>query len=240
MNFALLWMDALLVSLLWVAACTTFVGRIKRKWIRISFTPIVLGVPLFVLGTFVFASTTTKFVAKIQPDWFYYSVSLLLAYLVGASSFFVKRLVESQARPPPPHPGGAAFAVAFLLTVAIGYMTLVNMDLAIRTTALLSVKINSIYLAGLPAITSDSQNAALTYQSVHLADSRDEEDKVNNPPTGNSDIFDPDESAMISFLSHAAPTLALLRQAAAMPGCRFFNVNLSNPATSKWTRTDRE
>ena len=84
MNFALLWTDALIVSLLWVAAVTAFVGRIGRRWIRGLLTTIILGPPLFLLGTFVWAAATMRFAARIEPDWFNYSTSLLVAFLIGA------------------------------------------------------------------------------------------------------------------------------------------------------------
>ncbi|MGD0770497.1 MAG: hypothetical protein ABSB42_20115 [Tepidisphaeraceae bacterium] len=95
------------------------------------------------------------------------------------------------------------------------------------------MEINSLYLATLPAITSDAQNAAPLYEEAfaRLRDNKEEE-QVQNPPTGNSDNFDPDEPATITFLSHQAKTIALLRRAAALPACRFDQDLLDAPDIS--------
>jgi hypothetical protein len=224
-NFGLLWIDALVASLLWVAALAAFVGRAKRRWVRGALIPLVIGGPLFALGTFAFAAGATKFVSKVEPNWFTYALSLLLAYTLGAA--LITRLAAR--RDPGPRPSAASWrrmplVLACLAAVAIGYMTLLNMDLAIRARcAIQSVQVNSIYLATLPAITSESQNAAPLYEKAfaNLQASREEERAVLNPPTGLHDKFDPDEPATIAFLAHQASTIELLRRAAALPACRF-------------------
>ena len=110
------------------------------------------------------------------------------------------------------------------MAAAVGYMILLNMDLVIRARcAIQSVEINSLYLATLPAITSDAQNAAPMYEKAfaRLKDDREEEKQVQNAPVGNAENFDPNEPATIAFLTRQAGTITLLRQAAALPGCRF-------------------
>ena len=99
MNFALLWMDALLVSLLWITALAACVGRVKRKWIRAVLSLPVIGVPFLFLGFFVFLATMMK-VGKIEPNWFGYAVSLLAAYLVGVS-LILRRAGHRQPGFPP-------------------------------------------------------------------------------------------------------------------------------------------
>ncbi|MGD0541353.1 MAG: hypothetical protein ABSB33_07540 [Tepidisphaeraceae bacterium] len=83
------------------------------------------------------------------------------------------------------------------------------------------MEINSVYLATLPAITTDAQNAAPMYEKAFARLSDDPPNDVNNPPIGNSETFDPNEPATIAFLNHQAATIALLRRAAALPACRF-------------------
>jgi hypothetical protein len=101
-------------------------------------------------------------------------------------------------------------------------MTLWNMDLAIRArSSIESVEVNSLYLETLPAIVSDSQNAAPLYEKA-LADLKvDAGSDIHNPPLGDNSEFDPKEPATVAFLSRHAATIALLRRAASMPGCRF-------------------
>jgi uncharacterized membrane protein SirB2 len=225
MNFALLWIDALVVALLWVAMLAAIVGRARRRWVRGLLLPVVAGVPLVPLGTFAFAAIIMKFQTKAQPNWFVYAISLLLAYIVGATLI----LRRASRREPGSQPAAATWrrmplALAWLMAIAIGYLTLVNMDLAIRARcAIQSVEVNSVYLASLPAISSDSQNAAPLYEKAFsdLQESREEESTIHNPPTGDRDTFDPSESATIAFLAHQSSTIELLRRAAALPGCRF-------------------
>ncbi|MDP9174460.1 MAG: hypothetical protein M3O30_11420 [Planctomycetota bacterium] len=232
MNFALLWIDALLIAVLWVAATAAIVGRAKRKWFRALFLPIVIGVPLAVLGTFVFAAANMKFSMNVQPNWFAYSVSLLLAYLIGASVILRRAGRHEPGLPPAAAAWGRVpLALACLTATIVGYMLLCNMDLVIRARcAISSVRVNSIYLAALPAITSDAQNAAPLYEKAfdHLKEVQKDEERIENPPTGNRDDFDPNEPATLSFLAQQAPTIALLRRAAALPGCRF-DADLGQP-----------
>jgi hypothetical protein len=225
MNFAMLWGDGLLIALLWVLAAAAFVGRIKRRWVRGLLVLVVLGVPLFFLTVFVFASAMMKFDEKIEPDWFGYTLSLIVAYLVGASLV----MYRSRRRAPGLAPAAASWpraplVFALVIAVAVGYTVLMNMDLVIRARcAIQGVEVQSQYLASLPAITSDSQNAAPLYEKAfaQLSAAQAEEAAVNNTPTGNSLDFDPNEPATIAFLSHQSATLALLRRAAALPACRF-------------------
>jgi hypothetical protein len=234
MNFALLWIDALIISLLWVAALAAFVGRLKRKWIRVVLSSLVVLAPVAVLGAFVASAAMMKFSLKLETNWFGYASSLLLGYVLGTALI----LRCASRREPGLAPAAATWArpplvLAWLTAMVVGYMVLGNMDLAIRARcAILSVRVNSLYLATLPAITSDSQNAAPIYEKAfaRLRDASEAEMKVHNPPTGDhtDDQFDPDEPATLAFLNQQSATITLLRQAAAMPACRF-DQDLSNP-----------
>ncbi|MGD0390800.1 MAG: hypothetical protein ABSC42_17790, partial [Tepidisphaeraceae bacterium] len=168
MNFALLWLDALLIVLLWVAAMAAIVGRANRKWVRVALLSLVVLVPLTALGAFVSATASMKFSMEVEPNGFVYAVSLLLGYLVGTTLI----LRQAARREPGSAPAAATWrraplAFAWLTALAVGYMILLNMDLAIRARcAILRVELNSIYLATLPAITSDAQNAAPMYEKA--------------------------------------------------------------------------
>jgi hypothetical protein len=161
----------------------------------------------------------------IQPNYFGYCLSLLLAYLIGT----VLILRGASRREPSMPPAVASWrlgplAFAWLTALAVGYMILLNMDLAIRARcAFLSVQLNSICLASLPAIASENENAAPLYEEAfaRLHDAFDDEKKIHNPPTGNHEDFDPNEPATIDYLAKHADIIALLRRAAARPACRF-------------------
>ena len=221
MNYQLLWIDALLISLLWVAAMAAMTGRLNHKWVRGILFPIIVGPPLFVFATFLYSSAAMKFVAKIEPNWFVYALSLLVAYLIGAS------LILYRGRRSGLKPATAAWPrlpllFALLICIAVGYMTLLNMDLAIRARcAILGQKIGLIYVAAAPAIVSESQNAAPLYERAFKRLKDDPGNDIYNPPLGDWKIFAPNDPATVAFLKRHAETLALLRRAAALPGCRF-------------------
>lgn len=223
MNFALLWIDALLILLLWDAALVACAARVKFKWFRFLLSVFILGAPLFILGTFVLGVFEEQVSTKIRPDWFGYSLSLLVAYLVGASMILYRARRHEPGAPPAAatwRRGPLLFG--WLTTVIIGYMVLCNMDFAIRARcAILSVKIHDIYLAASPAIVSDAQNAALLYNQAFSRLRTHPPVNINNGPIGNSDTFDPNEPATLTFLHQQGKTISLLRQAAALPACRF-------------------
>jgi hypothetical protein len=230
MDFALLWIDALLSSLLWVGVIVAFAGRFKRRWIRGAFLCLVILMPLLGLGLFVASAAMMKFVAKVENNSFIYAVSLGSAFVVGMLLILLRASRHESDRVPASAtwPRGLLL-LAWFAVLTLGYMTLCNMDFAIRTRcALLSEKINSVYQANSPALVSDTQNAAPIYEKVFARLRDDPPSDVNNPPFGDSLTFDPNEPATIAFLSRQASTITLLRQAAALPGCRF-DQDLGNP-----------
>lgn len=223
MNFALLWIDALVAWLLWVAAFAAVVGRIKRKWIRVVLMCLVNLVPFAWLGGSVFLAAVVKFEEQIAHDWFGYFVSLFSAFLIGTLMILRRASRRKSGLTPAASTWPRGQLIFACLAVAtVGYITLCNMDFAFRTRcAVLSMKINSLYLATLPANVSDPQNAAPIYEKAFERLRDDPPTDVNNPPTGNNVTFDPNEPATLSFLSRQAATITLLRQAATLPGCRF-------------------
>jgi hypothetical protein len=228
MNFALLWVEALAIGLFWVGMGSALGGRVKGRGWRVLLAVVVVGVPTFVLGSFVFGAAATKLLTAFQPSWFGYAVSLLVCFWIGAGVIVGRgrrgagegagdlRCSAGWGR------GGLLFG--FGISVVLGYLTLQSMDFEIRTRCSLQrAEVNSLYLASLPAIVSESQNAARLYEQAfaELRDRQDQETLIKNYPTGNSLAFDPSEPATISYLKNVEGTLTLLRRAAALPGCRF-------------------
>lgn len=225
MSYAIFWTVVLAASLLWVAAFEAILGRSRQPWLRGALVFLVLAAPLVPLSAFVFATAMMKFVSKVEPNWFAYAISLLLAYILGA--VLVTRI---GARHPLGQPPAAArwrrvpLALVWLSSVMLSFTVLHHVDQEIRERcAFESAKVNFVYLAALPALASESQNAAPLYEKAFAAlrTDHEEEKAVHNPPTGDHDEFDPNEPATIAFLAREASTIALLRQAAALPACRF-------------------
>ena len=224
MNLALLWIDALLITLLWVTGAAAFLGRINRKWVRWPLSWIAVAVPFVVLGGFLASTVVIRRTLEIGNALFHYVGGLIIGFVVGT----ILILWRASRRTADSRPAAVSWrrgplVLGWLVTIVIGYMTITNMDLTLRARcALLSTQLNTLYIAMSPAIVSDSQNAATLYEQAfqRLKDDSHEQD-VQNPPTGNNETFDPNEPATIAFLSRHTRTLALLREAAAMPGCRF-------------------
>src|SRR5271166_5354923 len=160
MNFTLLWITTLAASLLWVAASAAIAGRIKRKWVRVMLFCLVNLVPFVLWGLFVALAAGVKFEERIDRSWFGYFVSLFCVFLVGG----LMVLVCASRRKPGSVPAASTWprmslVLGCLAAMALGYITLCDMDFAFRTRcAILSLRLNSLYLASLPAIVSDSQD----------------------------------------------------------------------------------
>ncbi|HWB53272.1 MAG TPA: hypothetical protein VG722_03740, partial [Tepidisphaeraceae bacterium] len=168
MNYAILWVDALIVCLLWVAFFASCISRLKRKWVRGVLLAVVFVIPLWALGSLVAASISMKFVGHFPHSWFLYFVTLLATFLLGTGLI----LYQARRRPVTIKPAAATWrpvplGLALMIIAGVGYMALVNMDLAIRARcAVLSVKVMSVYQAAAPAITTESQNAAPLYNEA--------------------------------------------------------------------------
>lgn len=234
MNYGLLWLDALVASLLWVALLTACIARLRQRWLRIVLWILAALVPCALLGGFVAGNATLKFRLHIQINWFYYALSLLLAYLIGALIILWR---GSRRRPALTQVARSwqiiPLVFAWLTTIVVGYITMSNMDVAIRARcAIISVKVNSDYLACLPAIVTENQNAAPLYERAFALLKSSSEKDVNNPPTGSNNVFDPNEPATIAFLKEQSGTIELLRKAAALPACRF-DADLGNSDISE-------
>jgi len=238
MNYALIWIDSLLVYLLWVATTTAFAGRIRRKWIRSAMLPIVIGFPLLTLVSFVFGTGMLRYNTGSKPDWFFYALSLMVAYLIGTAVILHQgRRREAGALPAAGSWPMLPLLVSFVIATVVSYIILLNMDMAIRARcALLSLQIGQEYWAAAPAVVSESQNAAPLYEKVFARFTKDHGDEIKNPPTGDSETFDPNEPETIAFLKRQADTIVLLRRAAELPACRF-DADLQDPQARYIDRT---
>jgi hypothetical protein len=220
MNFELLWIDVLAIALLWVMDTAAVVGRARSRWVRWPSCVIGVAIPLVVLGELLIVAINFKY----ANNWRVYVASLVIGYVIGTAVI----LWQASRRGPEGRPAAATWRripllAGLLIAVVVGYTTIINMDIALRARcALLSTQLNTLYIAMTPAIVSDSQNAATLYEEAfRRLDNNGFEMAVHNPPTGDQDVFDPNEPATLAFLAHETSTLALLRQAAAMPACRF-------------------
>lgn len=232
MNYALLWIDFLIVWLLWVGFWAACIGRIRRKWLRVVLLVIAIMLPVIPLGGFLTASVSMKFVTKVSPNWFGYSLSLLLLYVIGALIIVGQsRRQKPGMAPPASNWRRIPLALAMLIVAGIGYMALLNMDTATRARcAILSVNAAMQYWAAAPAVTSESANAAPIYIKVFKLIPENAAVDILNPPFGDKEQkFNPNEPATIAFLTKYANALAQLHRAAQLPACRF-DMDLEDPS----------
>jgi hypothetical protein len=227
MGYGLLWIESLIFWLLWTAVLSACAVRVQRRRNRWFLWGAAVVLPLLILGGVTAAAAYLKFAAGFEANRFWYAATLFAAYLIGAVAILFKAL-----RKPEPALSRAAFswprgrlAAALLTVAALSLMTTWNLDLEVRgRAAALKVEAGTLLLTVSPPTVSDSQNAALIYEKAF---ERLEADKVLNPqrPPVNSPLFsdltDFNDPALRAMLARHERTVALLRQGAALPDCRF-------------------
>lgn len=224
MNFELLWLEIVLMSLLWVAAASAWVGRVRFAWVRTGLWVLIVLYPLFYLVMFAALASAAKFVGKLEQNWFYYATSLLVVFVMGTGVILVRarRKIEGETRPAATRWPRVMLTLAWVFAVAMALLTLSNMDLALQTRwSFLATRAHEQYLAAMPPVVAPEQNAAPIYEQAFALLKQDSKEGINNPPFGQNETFDPNEPATVAYLQRQEPTISLLRQAAAMPSCRF-------------------
>jgi hypothetical protein len=223
MSYALLWIETLAIWLLWIAAVTASLGRVRSRARRILWGIAALLLPLLILGGFAAWAIAMPIVATkelhthLEHNWSTYAISLLASFLIG--TWMIKR--ASRRREPGLAPQAANWPrgklwLALAATILVANMTLWNMDLAARSQALvLRIQMDSEIEALTPGVP-DNQNAALLYEKAFGRLMGD--DSAANALGGD---YDPKDPATIVMFKRHEQTLKLLRQAAAMPLCRF-------------------
>src|SRR5579862_5023555 len=83
MGYALIWILTLITSLFWVASIASIAAQSKARWVARLPVTIAAGVPFVLLLTITCSCAGLKYVVRLDHNWFGYSLSLLLAYLVG-------------------------------------------------------------------------------------------------------------------------------------------------------------
>ncbi|HEY2584644.1 MAG TPA: hypothetical protein VGI81_02640 [Tepidisphaeraceae bacterium] len=223
MSYGLLWVEGLAIAWLWVAMWAAVAARLRRR--RRAGVLLFLAVAAMVLffGSFVAVSAQLKFGAGLEENWFAYCLSLFIACLIGA----IVILVRAARRPDPGMPRAAAswpagrLALGLAAVIAIDTMTLWNMDLAVRAEAAnLRTEAGALLLSVAPPQVEDDRNAAVLYEKAFA---RMQADKTLSDAGSPLEADRPDlrGPSVAQLLARHAATLRLLREATAMPVCRF-------------------
>jgi hypothetical protein len=223
MSYSLLWIEALVISLLWVATWVACAAHLSRKWVSRATAIMIALVPFLVLGALAAVSAWLRFGLMLDLNWFGYTLSLFTAYVICG----VALLIIATRKNAPANSWAAAewprgkLAAGLLTATAVGAMTLWNMDLEARSQAgLIQLQAGALMLEVSPPNVSDSHNAALIYDKAFA---RLDADKSLEQPDSVLADETPDvkSKAVLELLDRHALTIKLLRQATTLTDCRF-------------------
>jgi hypothetical protein len=229
MSYALIWLEVLAAALLLVATAAACVARWPRRWQRLTVL-LLVTLPLFGAAAGVtFLTGVLKY--QVHLDWhgFSYTLSWTVLFTAGAAVLFYYGLGSANSWP------RGRLALAFLTAAALLYITVANVDLAMRTQqASLRAEASAKLLALTPPRVPDADNAAFIYeQAFDNLTPRDQlppawKDKAAlwlNPEQKWFDHqekpFDPKDKDLLDYLSSQEHAVMLLHKAAAMPSCSF-------------------
>jgi hypothetical protein len=231
MGYALLWIENLAVSLLLVATVFSFVGRLRRRWLRdVLWMPVPVVLFLWyaflvcVTAACAFLSHTT-----LPATWFGAAVALAISFLVGAVWLKRRGLRRVDDGTAPTVAGSwpcGKLAIALGVAVALHLMTFWNLDLAVRQQAEnLRAEAGALALSVAPPRIPDCDNAAILYEQTYealLPLESDKQpalvDKFGDPAERN---FDPKNAELRKLLKDYSSVLRILREAASKPNCYF-------------------
>ena len=223
MSYGLIWIEGLVVSLLWMMATAALSARIRSRFWAGMFLAAALALLALVLGAPLAVSATLHLKARLAESWFGYCLSLFIAALVGA----VIILWRARRRSAPGAARAAALWPAVWLSVALlgmlllHMMTFWNVDLALRNDAAnLRTEAGAMLLSVAPPQVEDERNAAVLYEKAFARMKQDAALTSADSPLAQDDP-DPASPAVAQLLDRHAITLRLLREASAMPACRF-------------------
>lgn len=223
MSFALLWLELLAAFLLWIALIAALASRIRlRGMFGLAMFAAILP-PAIILALALYATGYFKFALNLMGSWFGYALWLAIFYAIGMAVIVVmarRRPEAGMARTAADWPRGKLLA-ALLIVTAIAAMTLWNMDLSVRNEASsLRSEAGALMLEALPQVGDDSQNAAIVYEKAFALMDEDAALKRDDSIL-NEEHPDPNSPATVAMLDRHARVFKLLREATALPGCRF-------------------
>jgi hypothetical protein len=227
MGFALIWSEGLAVALLSLAlalAWATRGGGARALWVGIISLVFFGAAAVIVLGTF---EVHTRHGNLVRTTWFYYSLTWLVAFTVLGVFLLRRGLRRPQAglaRSALTWPRGKLWLGFGGAVLAFG-LTFWNMDLAARADlAVARQEAGALLLTMTPPPVAESQNAARVYTEAV----KDLGEPIRNPwqdaayrgidAREHADWKNP---SVVELVKKQEGSLALLRKAAAMPGCNF-------------------
>jgi hypothetical protein len=230
MGYALIWLEGASALLLLSALLVSWTARPRRRWLQLALTA---GGALLLLLPGVAATVVTHELRcgremGLPSDWFFYTLSWLLAGLLGVI-LVCRRGLQRQ-------PDGVATArswprgkllLALAAAVVLFAITLSNLELAVGLQiAAARAEAGEVLLAVTPPRVPDKDNAAPLYRKAFAALAPapretffQEHFRIRADVKAVRQALRSRE--LKEFLAAQQEGLTLLRQAAEMPGCSF-------------------
>ncbi|HTU21691.1 MAG TPA: hypothetical protein VMG10_26880 [Gemmataceae bacterium] len=253
MGHALIWIEGLAAMLFLIALAAACSSRWSRRFRQLA-PPLLTALAVLLLAaplTYGAALLKFRFHGLVPHDWFFYSLSWTIIFLVGVRMIFsrgLKRSGEERIPPARSWPRGR-LALALAGAVVLFAITLSNMDLAMKVQlAEARAEASTVLLAMTPPPIDEKDNAAPLYQEAFAAlppmdnwllswnekrplppwkqQVRTWTGKVRwralwSFPDAFDSSFDWRDKELKNFLHSQGQTLTLLRKAGPKPACRF-------------------
>lgn len=230
MSYCLLWVSALAACLLWVAMFAAWMARIGTAWARRSLMVVIVLIPFFELCWIGVFPAILKFAMGLEDGWFGFVASLIAAYVIGCAVILrqaSRRMTDSDEAAAQRWP---AIALTVFFGAAIGATDLIyqRMDRGVQARmAPIIVQNAQRYAAALgPARIPPDQNAGPLYEAAIA--------KIGTDPLLGAGDYQSEQlpaaadPAAAELLARRADALALFRRAAALPECRFSDVDVNH------------
>jgi hypothetical protein len=236
MGYALLWIENLIVAMLFAAVILADTGRLQRRWLRNAIWAIVAMAMLSIYVGLTIAAAWLEFREVTIGTWFNPAWTLAVGVLVGIVWLSIVGLRGVEGLSAPTVAGTwprGKLTVALAVALALHLMTFWNLDLAARQQLdALRTEAGTLALSVAPPRIPDRDNAALVYERALEAlpsedfpprphwdkDLMQKWKKWTQAAPDALDLKDPDLRRLLR--SHAT-TINLLHEAAGKPGCYF-------------------
>jgi hypothetical protein len=247
MGYALMWLESLAAAVTFMALVTAVTARWQRRYGQ-GVIPVVIAVVLVAVAA---AATAALCFLHSRLDAHPISnpqsiaaIAWTLFLAVGSVVVLVRGLRGSE--PAARAWSRARLAVATVGLVAVTAITLANMDMAVKLQfTAVRAEAGAKLLAQIPPRLPDSTNAAVVYQEAfdYLAPPEPVPPLWRDKAPGawkayDREAFDPKDKDLREFLNTQQRGLALIRKAAAIPGCSFdhdYSLGISMPLPElKW------
>jgi len=228
MGFALIWSEGLAVGLLSLALATAWAVRgrgARGLWVAVVYVVFFGAAAVIVQGTYYIHSRA--YYVVVRTTWFYYSLTWLVTFTALSVWLLrrgLKRPAPGLARPAATWPRGNLWLGFAGAVVAFGF-TFWNMDLSARADlAIARQEAGAVLLAMSPPPVAESLNAARVYGEAVKTLGEPIEQRWNDAAYWGihaKEDVDWKDPHVLELVKRNEAALALLRKAAAMPGCNF-------------------